>query len=83
MGKAQKGVPFSCSVTAGSYCCKRKPNQCDQCVSPGQPGAGSSGGGTCSGLTGLFTDHCPPKPAGKFHPLTPLQKVCCQVCIHA
>eukprot|EP01045_Picozoa_sp_COSAG04_P034209 COSAG04_NODE_7391_length_1136_cov_0.945998_1_plen_247_part_00 len=55
------------SVAASSYCCARKANPCDRC-----------GADTCSGLTGLLRDHCPPKPPSPRHPLTPLQRACCE-----
>lgn len=56
------------NATASSYCCKRKADECDKCVRDE----------TCHGLTGIFSDHCPPKPPPKFHPITPLQEACCQ-----
>lgn len=64
------GVPLEepRSATADSYCCTRKPQECDAC-----------GGDTCTGLIGLFHNNCPPNNATFLHRQTKLQNDCCEI----
>lgn len=62
------GTTKNTTVSATVACCERQPQECDACDSHQ----------TCSGLTGLFHNSCPPEKGSVIFPQTKLQKDCCQ-----
>lgn len=61
-------LPQPVEVTTDGQCCKRKPMECDAC-----------GASTCGGLIGLFHNNCPPNSGSLLHPVSQLQKDCCNI----
>ena len=55
------------SANVTSNCCERQPQECDPCSYD-----------TCSDLTTLFSNTCPPHKPSPQKPLTKLQSDCCQ-----